>query len=285
VILSYLDAVILGIVEGLTEFLPVSSTGHLTITEKLLGLTVDDPGVTAYTAIIQLGAILATLLYFRRDIVRLLVAWAAGLRSAEGRTHHDYQLAWAVIVGSVPVGIVGFLGKDLISGPLRSLWVVAAALVLWSAVMWLSESRHSALARRGEERHEGDVTLRDGIVIGLVQCFALVPGVSRSGATISAGLFRGLDRVTATRLSFFMAIPALTAAGLFEMASESDHLKLLGVGQMVVGVVVSFVVAYASIAWLLKFVSSNKITAFVWYRVALGAVLVVVLAAGWMTAT
>ena len=283
--LSYLDAVILGIVEGLTEFLPVSSTGHLTITEKLLGLTVDDPGVTAYTAVIQLGAILATLLYFRRDIVRLLVAWVAGLRGAEGRTHHDYQLAWAVIVGSVPVGIVGFLGKDLISGPLRSLWVVAAALVLWSAVMWLAESRHAALTRRGGERHEGDVTVRDGVVIGLVQCFSLVPGVSRSGATISAGLFRGLDRVTATRLSFFMAIPALTAAGLFEMASETDHLKLLGVGQMVVGVVVSFVVAYASIAWLLKFVSSNKITAFVWYRVALGAVLVVVLSAGWMTAT
>jgi undecaprenyl-diphosphatase len=151
--------------------------------------------------------------------------------------------------------------------------------------MWLAETRHAALARRGEERHEGDVTLRDGIVIGLVQCVALVPGVSRSGATISAGLFRGIDRVTATRLSFFMAIPALTAAGLFEMASEADHLKLLGVGQMVVGVVVSFVVAYASIAWLLKFVSSNKITAFVWYRVALGAALVVVLAAGWMTAT
>ena len=283
--LSYLDAVILGIVEGLTEFLPVSSTGHLTITEKLLGLTVDDPGVTAYTAVIQLGAILATLLYFRRDIVRLLVAWVAGLRGAEGRSHHDYQLAWAVIVGSIPVGIVGFLGKDLISGPLRSLWVVAAALVLWSAVMWLAESRHAALTRRGGERHEGDVTVRDGVVIGLVQCFSLVPGVSRSGATISAGLFRGLDRVTATRLSFFMAIPALTAAGLFEMASETDHLKLLGVGQMVVGVVVSFVVAYASIAWLLKFVSSNKITAFVWYRVALGAVLVVVLSAGWMTAT
>ena len=285
VTLSYLDAVILGIVEGLTEFLPVSSTGHLTITEKLLGLSIDDPGVTAYTAVIQLGAILATLLYFRKDIARLLVAWFGGLRSAEGRTQHDYQLAWAVIVGSIPVGIVGFLAKDLISGPLRSLWVVAAALILWSAVMYLAETRHSALAKRGEERGEGQVTLRDGLVIGLVQCASLVPGVSRSGATISAGLFRGIDRLTATRLSFFMAIPALTAAGLFEMVSETDHLKLLGVGQMLVGVVVSFVVAYASIAWLLKFVSSNKITAFVWYRIALGLVLVVVLATGAMSAT
>ena len=283
--LSYLDALILGIVEGLTEFLPVSSTGHLTITEKLLGLTVDDPGVTAYTAVIQLGAIFATLLYFRKDIVRLLVAWGSGLTSAQARTHHDYQLAWAVIVGSIPVGIVGFAAKDLISGGLRSLWVVAVALIAWSAVMWFAESRHAMLTDKGLERGEGQVTLKDGLVIGLVQCASLVPGVSRSGATISAGLFRGLDRLTATRLSFFMAIPALTAAGIFELLSETDHLKLLGVGPIILGVVVSFVVAYASIAWLLKFVSSNKITAFVWYRIALGVVLLVVLGAGWMTAT
>lgn len=283
--LSYLDALILGIVEGLTEFLPVSSTGHLTITEKLLGLTVDDPGVTAYTAVIQLGAIVATLLYFGKDIVRLLVAWVSGLVSAPARAHHDYQLAWAVIVGSIPVGIVGFAAKDLISGGLRSLWVVAVALLAWSAVMWLAETRHTMLTRQGVERGEGQVTLVDGVVIGLVQCASLVPGVSRSGATISAGLFRGLDRLTATRLSFFMAIPALTAAGIFELLSETDHLKLLGIGPIILGVVVSFVVAYASIAWLLKFVSSNKITAFVWYRVALGLVLLVVLAAGWMTAT
>ena len=151
--------------------------------------------------------------------------------------------------------------------------------------MWLAESRHAMLTDRGQERGEGQVTLKDGLVIGLVQCASLVPGVSRSGATISAGLFRGLDRLTATRLSFFMAIPALTAAGIFELLSESDHLRLLGVGPIILGVVVSFVVAYASIAWLLKFVSSNKITAFVWYRIALGVVLLVVLAAGWMTAT
>jgi undecaprenyl-diphosphatase len=283
--LSYLDALILGIVEGLTEFLPVSSTGHLTITEKLLGLTVDDPGVTAYTAVIQLGAIFATLLYFGKDIVRLLGAWGSGLVSAEARTHHDYQLAWAVIVGSIPVGIVGFAAQDLISGGLRSLWVVAVALIAWSAVMWLAESRHAMLQHRGLERGEGQVTLTDGLVIGLVQCASLVPGVSRSGATISAGLFRGLDRVTATRLSFFMAIPALTAAGIFELLSETDHLELLGVGPILLGVLVSFVVAYASIAWLLRFVSTNKITAFVWYRVVLGVVLLVVLSAGWMTAT
>jgi undecaprenyl-diphosphatase len=283
--LSYLDALVLGVVEGLTEFLPVSSTGHLTITEKALGLKVDDVGVTAYTAVIQLGAIVATFLYFWRDILRLFLAWVNGLRSAQAREHHDYQLAWAVVVGSIPVGIVGFLAKDLISGPLRSLWVVAAALILWSAAMWLAESRHSMLERHGVDRDEGAVTLMDGLVIGLVQCLSLVPGVSRSGATISAGLFRGINRVTATNLSFFMAIPALTAAGLFEAVQERDHLEALGVGQMAVGLVVSFVVAYGSIAWLLRFVRSNKITAFVWYRVALGIVLVVLLATGAMSAT
>jgi undecaprenyl-diphosphatase len=283
--LSYLDALVLGVVEGLTEFLPVSSTGHLTITEKALGLKVDDVGVTAYTAVIQLGAIVATFLYFWRDIVRLFLAWANGLRSAQAREHHDYQLAWAVVVGSIPVGIVGFAAKDLISGPLRSLWVVAGALILWSAAMWLAESRHAMLERQGVDRDEGAVTLKDGLVIGLVQCLSLVPGVSRSGATISAGLFRGINRVTATNLSFFMAIPALTAAGLFEAVQERDHLKGLGLGQMAVGLVVSFVVAYGSIAWLLRFVRSNKITAFVWYRVALGIVLVGLLATGAMSAT
>src|SRR6478672_2086792 len=283
--LSYLDAVILGVVEGLTEYLPVSSTGHLTITEKLLGLEVNEPAVTAYTAVIQLGAIAATLLYFFRDIIRFAVAWFRGLGSAAARTDPDYGLAWAVVIGSIPVGIVGFLARDLISGALRSLWVVAVALLLWSIAMVVAERIYAGHEARGEIRGEHSVRPVDGVVIGLVQCLSLIPGVSRSGATISAGIARGIDRVTATRLSFFLAIPALTAAGLFEMVSEADHLKLLGVGQMVVGVVVSFVVAYASIAWLLKFVSSNKITAFVWYRVLLGVVLIVVLSAGWMTAT
>ncbi|MEP7035535.1 MAG: undecaprenyl-diphosphate phosphatase, partial [Actinomycetota bacterium] len=232
---------------------------------------------------IQLGAIAATVLYFFKDIVRLLGAWFRGLRSAEARTHHDYQLAWAVIVGSIPVGVAGFLGKGLITGGLRSLWVVAAALILWSAVMWAAERRHAVLERKDMVRGEGQVTMRDGLIIGLVQCFALIPGVSRSGATISAGLLKGLDRVTATRLSFFMAIPALTAAGLYE-GKDVDP-KVTGPGQMAVGIFVAFVVAYASIAWLLKFVANHPITVFVWYRVTLGVALLVVLAAGWLSAT
>jgi undecaprenyl-diphosphatase len=281
--LTYVGAIILGIVEGLTEYLPVSSTGHLMIAEKLLGLSVDDPAVTAYTAIIQMGAIAATVLYFFKDIVRLLGAWFRGLLSAQERTNHDYQLAWAVIVGSIPVAVVGFLGKDVIKGPLRSLWVVAAALFAWSVVMWVAERRHSVLEKKHVVRGEGQVTMRDGLIIGLVQCFSLIPGISRSGATISAGLMDGLDRVTATRLSFFMAIPALTAAGLYEL--KDANTSVVGVGQMALGVVVAFVVAYAAIAWLLRFVAHHPITVFIWYRVALGIALVVALGTGYLSAT
>ena len=281
--LTYIGAIILGIVEGLTEYLPVSSTGHLTIAEKLLGLSVDDPAVTAYTAIIQIGAIAATVLYFFKDIVRLLGAWFRGLLSAQERTNHDYQLAWAVIVGSIPVAVVGFLAKDVVKGPLRSLWVVAAALFAWSVVMWVAERRHSVLEKKHVVRGEGQVTMRDGLIIGLVQCFSLIPGISRSGATISAGLMDGLDRVTATRLSFFMAIPALTAAGLYEL--KDANTSVVGVGQMALGVVVAFVVAYAAIAWLLRFVAHHPITVFIWYRVALGIALVVALGTGYLSAT
>lgn len=276
--LTFLDAIILGIVEGLTEFLPVSSTGHLTITEKLLGLPIDDKAVTAYTIIIQFGAIVATFIYFAKDILRLLAAWGRGLVRREARADHDYALAWAVVVGSLPVGVVGFFGRDIIEGALRSLWVVAAALVLWSAVMAFAERRHDALEAVGDQRGEGQVTLRDGLVIGVVQCFSLVPGVSRSGATISAGLVLGIDRVTATRLSFFMAIPALTAAGVFQ--AVTTDLAPLGTGQIALGMAVAFVVAYASIAWLLRFVATNSIMPFVWYRVALGVLLAAALAAG-----
>jgi undecaprenyl-diphosphatase len=264
-------------VEGLTEFLPVSSTGHLTIAEKWLGLKVDDPGVTAYTAVIQMGAIVAVLFYFHRDITRIVVAWVRGVFKPEYRGHVDHRFGWYVIVGSIPIGIVGFLGKDVISGPLRSLWWVGAALVAWSAVMIYAERVGT------QDRGEREVHLTDSIVIGLVQCLALVPGISRSGATISAGLVRGLDRVTATRLSFFLSIPALLAAGLYELkdAIGSD----IGVGPTVVGTLVSFVVAYASIAWLLRFVAHHPITWFVPYRVLLGLGLLGLLAAGAITAT
>jgi undecaprenyl-diphosphatase len=274
---DFLSAVILGVVEGLTEFLPVSSTGHLTIAEKLLGLQIDDPTVTAFTAVIQVGAIAAVIVFFRRDIALIVSAWFRGLVRPEVRGTFEHRMGWYVIAGSIPVGIAGFLGKDLVTGALRNLWWVAAGLIGWSIVMVAAER----FAR--QDRGEGDITMRDAIVIGVVQCISLIPGVSRSGATISAGLLAGLDRVAATRMSFFLSIPALTAAGLYELPSA------LGGGipviDTVVATVVSFVVAYAAVAWLLRFVAHHPITWFVGYRVALGVVLVVLLATGTMQAT
>ena len=275
--MNYFDAVVLGIVEGLTEFLPVSSTGHLTIAEKVLGLDVADPAVTGFTAVIQMGAIAAVVLYFAGDIWRIIKAWCLGLVKPEYRGQLDHRMGWYVIVGTIPVGIAGLLLKDVITGDLRSLWVVAAGLVGWSAVMWFAE--RSARQARGEK----ELSMVDAIVVGVVQVFSLVPGVSRSGATISAGLLRGLDRVTATRLSFFLSIPALLAAGLFELgdALGGD----ISLGQTLVGTVVSFVVAYAAIAWLLRFVAHHSIAWFVPYRVALGLLLLALLGSGVMTAT
>jgi len=274
---NYFDAVVLGVVEGLTEFLPVSSTGHLTIAEKLLGLEVDDPAVTGYTAVIQMGAIAAVVVYFLQDIWNIIRAWTLGLVRSEYRGQLDHRMGWYVIVATIPVGVVGVLAKDLITGDLRSLWVVAVALIAWSAAMYAAER----VAR--QDRPERDLGLVDAITIGLAQALALVPGVSRSGATISVGLFRGLDRVTATKLSFFMSIPALLAAGVYELkdAFSGD----IGTGEAVVGVLVAFVVAYASIAWLLRFVAHHAITWFVPYRVGLGLLLLVLLGSGVLSPT
>lgn len=270
------QAIVLGIVEGLTEFLPVSSTGHLTIASGLMGLDISDPSVTGFTAFIQIGAIAAVLFFFWRDITRLLTAWFRGLTNKQARGD-DWREAWVVIFGSLPIVIVAVLAKDIIKGPLRSLWVVAAGLIVWSIVMAIAD------AVGKQNRGAKDMTFKDGIILGLAQCLALVPGVSRSGATISTGLLMGIDRVTATRISFLLGIPALVGAGVYE---APDAFKGgVGVLPSVVGLIVSFVVAYASIAWLLKFVQSNKFTGFVIYRIALGVLLIVALGTGWMTAT
>lgn len=275
--MNLLQAVVLGIVEGLTEFLPVSSTGHLTIVEGLMGLKTDDKSVTGFTAVIQVGAILAAIVYFRRDIVRFILAFVRGLGSSEARREVDWRLALCVIVGSLPIMVVALLARDVIKGPLRSLWVVAIALIVWSAVMVLAERVAT------QSRHEEDTRLRDAIIIGLVQCLALVPGVSRSGATISAGLFRGLDRVTATRLSFFLGIPALVAAGAYELKDALNG--GVGMAPTVLATVVSFAVAYVSIAWLLRFVTRHSIAVFAGYRVVLGLVLIGLLATSTISAT
>ncbi len=273
-------SIILGIVEGVTEFLPVSSTGHLTVAEKLLGLPVDDKGITAYTAIIQVGAILAAIIYFWRDILKFILGLVGGLRSAEGRRTDGWRMGINVIVGSIPIAVIGLAFKSVIEGELRSLWVVAAAFVGWSVLMVVAE--HLGTQSRGED----SVTWKDALIIGAVQCVALIPGVSRSGATISAGLLRGIDRVTATRMSFFLGIPALAAAGVLEAATSVKEIDAtVGWPAVAVGTVVSFVVAYASIAWLLRFVANHSIVVFVWYRAALGGVIVALLATMTISAT
>lgn len=275
--MNFLQALLLGVVEGVTEFLPVSSTGHLTITEQLVGLEIADKTVTAFTAVIQVGAIVAVIVFFRQDIWRILAAWVRGITTPGVRGTLDYRMGWYVIVGTIPVAIAGLLGKDLVTGALRNLWWVASALIAWSVVMVLAERVAT------QRRHEGDLRLRDAVFIGVVQCVSLVPGVSRSGATISAGLVAGLDRVAATRMSFFLSIPALTAAGIFELPSAvSGDIPL---ASTIVATLMSFAVAYVSVAWLLRFVAHHPITWFVGYRVALGLALMVALATGALSAT
>lgn len=277
--MNWLHSILLGIVEGLTEFLPVSSTGHLTVVEKLLGYQIDDPGITAYTAVIQMGAILAAVLYFWKDIVRLATAFFAGLGSAERRDTPDFRLGLGVIVATIPIVVVALLLHDLVEGAFRSMWAVAGALVVWSFVMFAAD--RLGRQTRGEET----VGVKDAVLIGLAQCIALVPGVSRSGATISAGLLMGLDRVTATRMSFFLGIPALLAGGTYQaIKAAGDISHTVGWGATGIGIVVSFVVGYASIAWLLKFVASNNFTAFVVYRIALGLAIAGLLLGGVITA-
>ncbi|MFF4388327.1 MULTISPECIES: undecaprenyl-diphosphate phosphatase [unclassified Streptomyces] len=267
------QAVVLGIVEGVTEFLPVSSTGHLKITEGLMGIPVDDKSVVAFTAVIQVGAIAAVLVYFFRDIVRIVSAWGRGLADREERYHHDYKFAWWVIYATIPIVVVGLAAKPLIEGPLASLWVVAGSLIVGSGLMWAADrmGRH----KRGED----DTDLRDAMLVGSSQILALLfPGFSRSGATMSTGLMLDLERVAATRLSFFLGIPALTGAGLYELKDA------VGAGidalPLVTGTAVSFAVAYASIAWLLKYVAKHSFNAFVAYRIVIGVLLFGLLGTG-----
>ena len=278
--MSILEAILLGAIEGVTEFLPISSTGHLTIAEKLLGFEIDSADITAFTAIIQVGAIAAVVLFFRDELWAIAAALGRGIVHREARATRDFSFGIAVIVGSVPIGIAGIALKDQIEGPLRSLWVVGAALIVWSIVMWAAD--RSASQRRGE----ADFNLRDGLFMGVVQCLALVPGVSRSGATIAAGLYRGLDRVTVTRMSFFLSVPALVAAGVLQAVTESDEIASgVGWGPTLVAMAVSFVVAYASIAWLLRYVARHDFSLFIVYRVLLGIGVLVIVAAGVTSAT
>jgi undecaprenyl-diphosphatase len=272
---SWFEVVVLALLQGLTEFLPISSSAHLRIASGVF--FGNDPGA-AFTAVSQIGTEAAVIVYFARDLWNLFITWLRGFRDPEVRATDEYRLAWLVIIGSVPIAVLGVLFKDSIEGAARNLWLVSTTLIVFGVLLGLAE-------RFGRQvKPMGKITVRDGIILGFAQAMALVPGVSRSGGTITAGLFLGLTRPAIVRYSFVLAIPSVFGAGLFQ-------LKDIGAGdgpsvvQMVVAVVIAGVVGYAVIAWLLKFVQNNTVYVFVAYRIALGVALLAALSIGAVSAT
>jgi undecaprenyl-diphosphatase len=268
---EWLQAAFLGVLQGLTEFLPISSSAHLRIVPDVLGWR--DPGAS-FTAVIQIGTELAVLLYFRHDIWRILRAWTLSLFRPALRQEFDSRIGWFVIVGTIPIGLGGVAFQDQIQTVARNLWLIATTLIVLGILLGVAE-------RVGSHRRaiEG-LRVRDAVLLGLAQACALIPGVSRSGATISMGLFLGLERAAATRYAFLLAIPAVIAAGLFQipdvMAGDSPY----GVPTTIFATVLAFTVGYASIAWLLRYVSTNSYRPFVIYRIALGLFVVAMLVTG-----
>jgi undecaprenyl-diphosphatase len=270
---SLFEAIVLGITQGLTEFLPISSTAHLRIVPAFAGW--EDPGA-AFTAVTQLGTMTAVLLYFRADLVRIARAWLRSLRDPAARRELDARMGWYIILGTIPIGIFGLAFKDQIENGARDLYLISIALIVLGFVLLAAER----VGRK--ERGIEDITRRDGIAVGLAQALALVPGVSRSGATISAGLFLGFDRTSAARFSFLLSIPAVVLSGLLEFASilngsDGQH---AGLGALAVATFLAFVVGYASIAFLLRYLSDHSTIVFVVYRVALGSLVLLLVSSG-----
>jgi undecaprenyl-diphosphatase len=269
--LDFLRAIFLGVLQGLTEFLPISSSAHLRIVPAILGW--EDPGA-AYTAVIQIGTELAVLLYFSRDIWTIGRGWLRGVASAEARQAREWQLGWFIIVGSLPIVLLGVALKDVIERDFRSLWTIGCTLIVLGVVLGVAD-------RFGRDvRSIEDLTWRHAVLLGLAQAAALVPGVSRSGATISMGRFLGYERAAATRYAFLLAIPAVVGAGVFELKEIPGGDNAYGVMPTVVGAVVAFGVGLAVIHWLLKYVSTHSFLPFVVYRIALGALVLGLLGAG-----
>ncbi|MGW2344626.1 undecaprenyl-diphosphate phosphatase [Streptomyces sp. NPDC001661] len=280
--MSWFESFILGLVQGLTEFLPISSSAHLRLTAAFAGW--HDPGA-AFTAITQLGTETAVVIYFRKDIARIISAWFRSLTDKTMRGDHDAQMGWLVIVGSIPIGVLGVTFKDQIEGPFRDLRLTATTLIVMGVVLGIADrlaardeagGRHRAARPRKELK---DLSVKDGLIYGLCQALALIPGVSRSGATISGGLFLGYTRESAARYSFLLAIPAVLASGVFELkdASEGGHVSW---GPTVFATLIAFGVGYAVIAWLMKFISTRSFMPFVYYRIALGIALFVLVSVG-----
>ena len=275
--MSLFEAIVLGIVQGLTEFLPISSTGHLRIVPAFAGW--DDPG-SAFTAVIQLGTTVAVLIYFREDLWRIAQAWLRSFRrrgpTPDARENADSRLGWYIVLGTIPIGIFGLAFKHQIEHGARSLYLIGTVLIVFGFVMLAAE-------RYGTRRRElASMTPADGAFVWVAQALALVPGVSRSGATISAGLFRGLTREAAARYSFLLSTPAIVLAALFELkgiVDGSEHVHA-SAGDIVLATVLAFVVGYWSISFLLRFVTRHGLVWFVVYRVLLGALVLALTAAG-----
>jgi undecaprenyl-diphosphatase len=280
--MSLWEAVVLGVIQGLTEFLPISSTAHLLVARQLMGHP--DPR-DAFTTAIQLGTLVAVYVYFRADVVRLLRALWSDTKAMRPGTTADARLGWKIVVGTLPAVVCGALLKDFIKGKLYGTWVIAGAAVVFSLLLVASEMWSKRRATRGlPGRAEEDVTWADAVFIGCFQALALVPGTSRSGTTITAGLFAGLSRPAAARFSFLLSLPSILGAGLKEM--YDDRHKLFASGEnvlnLVVGTAVAGVVGYASIAWLLGYLKRHPTYVFVVYRLLLAAILVAMLSAGWI---
>lgn len=275
--MSWWQVVDLAVVQGVTEFLPVSSSGHLAIVSRLCFHA--DAGAS-FTAVTQLGTEVAVLVYFARDIVRIIKAWLNGLVVTAHRGA-DYRLGWYVIIGTIPICVLGLIFSDVIRSGVRNLWVVATALVVFSAVIALAEH----FGR--QHRHIDQLTWRDAIVVGIAQTLALVPGVSRSGATISAGLFLGLERELAARFGFLLAIPAVFASGLFSLP-DAFHPVQEGMSatgpQLLVATIIAFVVGLSAVSWFLRFLLRHNMYWFVGYRVIAGLGVLALLATGVVSA-
>jgi undecaprenyl-diphosphatase len=273
--MSIIEAIILGLVQGLTEFIPISSTAHLEIVPILLGW--GDPGAAA-SAVIQFGTWLAAVIYFFRDIVRLVAGFFRGLFNRRPLADVDSREAWLVVIGTIPIVILGLLLKKHIESTFRGLWVVTTMVIVVAILMVLAE----AYAKRRQLRQFDELNVTDAVAIGVGQCLALIPGSSRSGSTIMAALFRGVDRATAARYSFLLSIPAVGGAGLLELFHERHHLAQLGWTPIIVSIVVAFVSGYASIWFLLRYLRSHTTHVFIYYRLALGVVMIVLLASGYI---
>ncbi len=278
--MGLVEIIVLAIVQGLTEFLPISSTAHLRIVPALVGWT--DPGA-AYTAVIQIGTLAAVLTYFWRDVLRILGAMFADLRRGKLATTHDAQLGWMIAVGTLPIIVCGVLFKTAIKSTLRSLYVIVAALAVVAVLLAIAElfvRRRRAAGIEG--RTVDQVTWRDAIVVGCAQACALVPGTSRSGATILGGLCCGLSREAAARFSFLLSIPSIFAAGLYELVEAREELLATRghVVELLVALAVTAVVGYATIPWLLGFLRKRSTFVFIVYRLLLAGLLLALLMSG-----